>query len=287
MIKNRSMLGILMMIGAVALLTIMSTLVKIIGPEYHPVQISFLRNIIAAFVILPILLRAGGVSILKTNRPGMITVRSIAGISGNILYFYAFQRMAVGDVIVIAQAVPLFVTAMAVLFMGEKVGWRRWVAVSIGFVGVVIAIDPGGNVSTASLIAVAATGLWASTILMMRSLGATDSPYSISFYFMAIGAFMTAFAQPWVWQTPTGEVWILLIGVGVSGAFGQILMSYALKLADVSVVSPFNYTGILWAIGFDLLIWNVAPAWATLSGAALITAAGIYIFHREAVVGKN
>jgi drug/metabolite transporter (DMT)-like permease len=280
-------LGILMMIGAVALLTIMSTLVKVIGPDYHPVQISFLRNVIAAAIILPILLRAGGMQVLKTRRPGLITVRSVAGISGNILYFYAFQRMAVGDVIVIAQAVPLFVTAMAVLFMGERVGWRRWAAVSLGFVGVIIAINPSSTVSSASLIAVAATGLWASTILMMRSLGATESPYSISFYFMAIGAVLTAFAQPWVWQTPTYEVWLLLVCVGAAGAFGQILMSYALKLADASVVSPFNYTGILWAIGFDLVIWDVMPASATVAGAALITAAGVYIFRREAIVRRR
>jgi drug/metabolite transporter (DMT)-like permease len=281
------MLGIVMMIGAVALLTIMSALVKVIGPDYHPVQISFLRNMIAAMVILPILMRVGGFTVLKTNRPGLITVRSIAGISGNILYFYAFQRMAVGDVIVIAQAVPLFVTAMAVLLMKEQVGWRRWLAVSVGFVGVVIAINPGGGELTGSLVAVAATGLWASTILMMRSLGATESPYSISFYFMAIGAALTAIAQPWVWQTPTFDVWVLLIGVGVSGAFGQILMSYALKLAEASVVSPFNYTGILWGVGMDLVIWGVAPATATLLGAALITVAGIYIFHREAIMRKN
>lgn len=275
------------MIGAVALLTIMSALVKVIGPDYHPVQISFLRNLIAAIVILPILMRVAGPKVLRTNRPGLIIVRSIAGISGNILFFYAFQRMAVGDVIVISQAVPLFVTAMAVIIMKEQVGWRRWLAVSVGFGGVVIAINPGGGELTGSLIAVAATGLWASTILMMRSLGATESPYSISFYFMTIGAALTAIVQPWVWQTPTHDVWILLIGVGVSGAFGQLLMSYALKLADASVVSPFNYTGILWGIGLDLVIWGVAPAVATLMGAALITAAGIYIFHREAVTRKT
>ncbi len=286
MSRNNATLGIALMIGAVALLTLMSTLVKVIGPDYHPVQISFLRNVIAAAVIIPFLIRAGGVAVLKTRRPGLITFRTICGISGNILYFYAFQRMAIGDVVVIGQAVPLFVTAMAVLFMGERVGWRRWMAVSIGFVGVLVAINPSGEVSAASLIAVAATGLWASTILMMRSLGATESPYAISFYFMFGGAVLTAFAQPWVWQTPTTDVLLLLVGVGISGALGQILMSYALKLADASVVSPFNYTGILWAIGFDLLIWDVAPAWATLGGAALITAAGVYIFHREAMVGK-
>jgi len=275
-----------MMIFAVVLLTTMSTLVKLIGPDYHPTQVSFLRNLVAVAVILPILLRSGGPAILKTKRRGLHFVRSLAGISGNVLFFYSFQRMPVGDVIVISQAVPLFVTLLAVLFLGERAGWRRWVAISVGFAGVVIAVDPTGNVETASIFAVAATGFWASTILMMRRLGTTESPYTVALYFMVIGAIVTGAFQPWVWVTPTVDVLILLVGVGVTGALGQILMNYALKFAEASVVSPFNYTGILWAITFDIIIWNVLPTWTTLVGAGVITATGIYLFYRESQVRR-
>lgn len=282
MTQNKTTIGIFMMISAVALLTTMSTLVKLTGTDYHPAQISFLRNLVAATVILPILLRAGGPAILKTKRCGLHFVRSLAGTIGNLLFFYAFQRMPVGDVIVISQAVPLFVTLLAVLFLGERVGWRRWVAISIGFTGVVIAVDPTGNIQTASIFAVAATGFWATTILLMRRLGTTESPYTVAFYFMVIGAVVTGVAQPWVWVTPTFDMLVLLIGVGVTGALGQILMSYALKFAEASVVSPFNYTGILWGITFDMIIWGLLPTWTTLVGAGVITATGIYIFYREA-----
>jgi len=285
--KDKTTLGILMMIAAVALLTVMNVLVKLIGPDYHPTQVSFIRNVVAALVLLPLLLRSGGPAILKTRRPGTHFIRGLLGVAGNILYFFAFQHLAVGDVIVISQAVPLFVTVMAIVFLGETVGLRRWLAVTAGFIGVLIAVNPTGTVEAATLLAVVATGLWASTILLVRSLAATESPYTIAFYFMVLGALITGAVQPWYWQTPPLELLWLFIGVGVAGAGGQILMGNALKLAEASIVSPFNYTAIVWAIAFDAVLWGVLPTWTTLVGAAIITAAGIYIFRREAVLRKK
>jgi drug/metabolite transporter (DMT)-like permease len=285
--KDKTTLGILMMIAAVALLTVMNVLVKLIGPDYHPTQVSFIRNVVAALVLLPLLLRSGGPAILKTRRPGTHFIRGLLGVAGNILYFFAFQHLAVGDVIVISQAIPLFVTVMAIVFLGETVGLRRWLAVTAGFIGVLIAVNPTGTVEAATLLAVVATGLWASTILLVRSLAATESPYTIAFYFMVLGALITGAVQPWYWQTPPLELLWLFIGVGVAGAGGQLLMGNALKLAEASIVSPFNYTAIVWAIAFDAVLWGVLPTWTTLVGAAIITAAGIYIFRREAVLRKK
>jgi drug/metabolite transporter (DMT)-like permease len=285
--KDKTTLGILMMIAAVALLTVMNVLVKLIGPDYHPTQVSFIRNVVAALVLLPLLLRSGGPAILKTRRPGTHFIRGLLGVAGNILYFFAFQHLAVGDVIVISQAVPLFVTVMAIVFLGETVGLRRWLAVTAGFIGVLIAVNPTGTVEAATLLAVVATGLWASTILLVRSLAATESPYTIAFYFMVLGALITGAVQPWYWQTPPLELLWLFIGVGVAGAGGQLLMGNALKLAEASIVSPFNYTAIVWAIAFDAVLWGVLPTWTTLVGAGIITAAGIYIFRREAVLRKK
>ena len=287
MTENKSTMGIIMMIMAVAILTGMNVMVKMIGTSYHPTQITFMRSLIAMMLIFPFLIKAGGLSLLKTKRPGLHLMRSLAGTLGNILYFYAFQRMTVGDVMVISQAVPLFVTIFAVLFLSERVGIRRWVAVLVGFLGVIIAIDPAGNFHVTSLIAVAATGCWASTILFMRKLGATESPYTVTFIFMTVCTTITACIQPWVWQTPTPRMLVLILGIGISGALGQMLMSTALKYAKASVVSPFNYTGIIWAIGFDLVLWDIIPAWTTILGAGIITVTGVYIFHREALVRQK
>ncbi len=287
MTQNKATLGILLMISAVALLTTMNVFVKLIGPDYHPTQITFIRNAIAMVVILPFLIKAGGLSILKTRRPGLHFARSIAGTTGNVLFFFSFQTMTVGDVIVISQAVPLFVTIFAVIFLSERVGIRRWLATSFGFVGVIIAVNPTGDFAAMSLVAVVATGLWATTILLMRRLGTTESPYTVAFYYMLTGSLVTAAFQPWYWENMHADVIWLFLGTGITGALGQILMSSALKFAKASVVSPFNYTGIVWAVSFDLIIWGVIPAWTTLVGAAIITVTGVYIFHREAAVNRT
>jgi len=275
------MLGILMMMAAVGFLGAMSVMIKLIGPDQNPIQVTFFRNIVAALVIVPFILKSGGITVLRTKRPGMHGARALCGVIGNILYFYAFARLALADVVVISQAVPLFVALMAVLFLGEGVGWRRWAAIAVGFVGVVITVNPTGEVAPATLATVVATVFWATTMLLMRSLGRTESPYAVAFYYMVAGTVMTALALPWVWQSMPYEVYWYLAGAGVFGAFGQILMTYALKLAEASVVSPFNYTAILWGVLFDLSIWGVAPSARTLTGAVVITAAGLYLFHRE------
>ncbi|MEE2698363.1 MAG: DMT family transporter [Pseudomonadota bacterium] len=285
---GNSKTGMLLMTAAAASFTLMNVLVKLIGPEFHAIQISFIRNLIAAFVLLPLLLYSGGVKVLKTQRFGTHFWRGFLGVTGNILYFFSFQMLSVGYVSVISQAVPVFVAVMAVFFLNERVGHRRWLAIIIGFIGVIIAINPSGTIEIASLIAVLATVLWAATILLVRSLAITDNPFTIAFYFMVIGTILAGALQPWYWQEiPLNRLW-LFIGVGLAGASGQLLMSYALKFAEASIVSPFNYTAILWAIIFDAIIWGFLPTWTTIVGATIITSAGIYIFRREAIIkGKE
>ena len=121
MSKNKTTLGILLMIAAVASFTIMNVLVKLIGQDYHAIQLTFIRNFVAAIVLLPLLLRYGGFAILKTRRFSTHFYRCVLGVAGNTLYFFSFQILSVSDVIVISQAVPLFVTVLAIVFLGEIV----------------------------------------------------------------------------------------------------------------------------------------------------------------------
>ena len=279
--RSNAIGGILVMMAAVGLLTAMNGVIKLIGPEYHPAQVTFLRNIIAAMVILPFILKTGGVKTLKTRRPGMHAARALSGFLANVFYFYAAARLPLSDVMVISQAVPLFVALMAVVFLREAVGWRRWAAIVAGFGGVLVTLEPTGEIHPAALATVAGTVCWATTILLLRTLGRTESPYTVVFYYMIAGTLVASLAQPWVWKTPGEDVMVLFVVVGIFGAFGQLLMTVALKMAEASVVSPFSYTAILWGIGFDLVIWHAAPDTATLLGAAIITLSGLYLLHRE------
>ena len=285
--RSNAVGGIFVMMAAVGLLAAMNGVIKLIGPEYNPAQVTFLRNIVATIVIVPFILKAGGITTLRTRRPGMHAARALSGLLANVFYFYAAPRLPLSDVMVISQAVPLFVAVMAVVFLREVVGWRRWAAILAGFGGVLVTLEPTGEIHPAALATVAGTVCWATTILLLRTLGRTESPYTVVFYYMVAGTVMSALAQPWVWHTPPPDVMVLFVIAGIFGAFGQLLMALALKMAEASVVSPFSYTAILWGIGFDVVIWHTAPDMATLLGAAIITLSGLYLLHRENMKRKR
>lgn len=272
------------MIVAVALLVAMNTAVKLIGPDHHVFQIAFLRNLVAMFVVLPVVLHDGGMTALRTRRPLLQLARSVTGVCSVCCFYYAVQRIPVADMVVISQAVPFFITALAAPVLGERVGWRRWAAVVVGFAGVVIAVGPVDQVTNAALIAVAGTALWSLTFLIVRSLGATDSPSVTTFYYMVFGTVVTGVLQPWVWRPPSGEVLALAAAAGLLGGLGQLMIAYAMRFGEASVVAPFNYTAILWAVLVDLALWGVAPSPWTLAGAVIIIAAGLYVYWRESAV---
>ncbi len=280
--SDRPAVAMVIMTLAVAMLVGMNTVVKLIGPEYHAFQVAFLRNLVATFMLVPFVMRDGGLGALRTRRPGLHLVRSLSGLTGVCCFFFAVQRLPVADVMVISQAVPLFVTALAVPVLKEQVGWRRWSAVALGFCGVLLALGPVGQVSAPALVAVAGTAIWAITILTVRVLGATENPATTTFYYMVFGTFAAGLVQPWVWRTPPGETLALFCAAGFLGAIAQLLIAHALKIGEASIVSPFNYTAIIWGIAIDVAIWSLYPSVWTLAGAAVITAAGLYIFRREA-----
>ena len=278
---NNNFKAITAMVLAVISVTLMSAQAKLIGIDYDPIQIAFIRAIIVMILLSPIIYKLGGVKFLKTKKPFLHFFRSIAGVIGNILFFYSFQRLPIADVTVISMAVPIFSSILALIILNEIIGWRRWTAIMFGFLGVIIALDPSINMKFASITALLATLMWSITIIFLRILGSTEHPVKTVFYFMFVSFLATLFFQPFVWKNPSLDVWFLLIGLSICAFITQTLMTYALQKAEASIVSPFNYTGIIWAIIFDLLIWNVLPVTSTIIGGLIITISGIYIFNRE------
>jgi drug/metabolite transporter (DMT)-like permease len=260
----------------------MSVQAKLIGIDYHPTQITFARGLVVLIFLAPLIYRLGGLNFLKTKKPVLHFFRSIAGLVGNLMFFFAFQRLPVADVTVISQAVPIFSCILAIIFLNEIIRWRRWTAILIGFLGVIIAINPSGEIALASIYALVATLMWSITIVFLRLLGTTEHPVKTVFYFMLISVIITSFFQPFLWKQPSFNVILLFFGLGTTAFVTQILMTYALQKAPASIVSPFNYTGIIWAIVFDYIIWNTTPVMTTIIGGSIITITGIYIFRREA-----
>ena len=282
--QSNNFKAITAMLLAVFCVTIMSVQAKLIGIEYNAVQITFARAIVVLILLMPFIYKLGGLNFLKTKKPFLHFFRGLAGLIGNVMFFLAFQRLPVADVTVISQAVPIFSCILAIIFLGETIGWRRWTAITIGFLGVIIAINPSVNIAVASLYALGGTLMWSTTIIFLRLLGSTEHPVKTVFYFMLVSVLITSIFQPFLWKKPSFEVILLFIGIGIAALLTQLLMTYALQKAPASIVSPFNYTGIVWAIIFDYIIWNAHPMFATIFGGIIITISGIYIFKREAKI---
>ena len=281
--QSNNFKAIFAMIIAVFSVTLMSVQAKLIGIDYHPTQITFARGIIVLIFLSPLIYKLGGLNFLKTKKPILHFFRSIAGLVGNLMFFFAFQRLPVADVTVISQAVPIFSGILAIFFLKEIIGWRRWTAIFIGFLGVIIAINPSGEIALASIYALVATLMWSITIIFLRLLGTTEHPVKTVFYFMLVSVIITSLFQPFLWKQPSLDVILLFFGLGTTAFITQILMTYALQKAPASIVSPFNYSGIVWAIVFDYMIWNSTPVMTTIIGGIIITITGIYIFRREAI----
>ena len=282
--QSNNFKAITAMLLAVFCVTIMSVQAKLIGIEYNAVQITFARAIVVLILLMPFIYKLGGLNFLKTKKPFLHFFRGLAGLIGNVMFFLAFKRLPVADVTVISQAVPIFSCILAIIFLGETIGWRRWTAITIGFLGVIIAINPSVNIAVASLYALGGTLMWSTTIIFLRLLGSTEHPVKTVFYFMLVSVLITSIFQPFLWKEPSFEVILLFIGIGIAAFLTQLLMTYALQKAPASIVSPFNYTGIVWAIIFDYIIWNAHPMFATIFGGIIITISGIYIFKREAKI---
>jgi drug/metabolite transporter (DMT)-like permease len=273
--------GILLMVLAVGLFGAMNLFVRMIGPDYHALEAVFFRNVIATALVLPFILGTGGLGTLKTKRPLGHAFRALAGMTGNLCYFSAFQLIPLADGQAISMSVPIVATLLAIPLLGERVGWHRWLAILVGFCGVLVAMNPGGTIGTGSLFALAGTVCWAFTIIFVRMLSTTEKPYTIVFYYMVTGSLVATLFMPWVWVTPTPRILLLYLGAGLVGGVAQIAMTFSLKMAPASVVSPFEYTSIVWAVLFDLAVMGDAPVSTTLIGAAIVVASGLYIYHRE------
>jgi drug/metabolite transporter (DMT)-like permease len=279
--------GILYMVLSVLLFAGMDALVKWVSAR-HPVgQIIFFRN---AFAFIPILLflpAAGGLAALKTRRPGGHVLRALAGIGAMVCFFAAFSLMPLADAVAIGQAGPIFLTALSVPLLGEKVGFRRWSAVAAGFAGVLVMTRPGPGVfDPAALLAVGGAVLYALAMISIRRLSATERPLTIVFYFTLSGAIAGALSLPFQWVTPAPLDLVFLISIGLIGGFAQFAMTQAFRLAPVATIAPYEYGALVFAMLFGYLIWGDVPdAWLII-GAAIVVASGLYILHRETVLAR-
>ncbi|WP_395176109.1 DMT family transporter [Roseibium alexandrii] len=279
---NKTGLGIFLMCFGVAALCLNDATAKALGDTYSPLQILFLRNIIALPFAFLLVLKLEGPAGLSSTRPFTHVSRGFFWIFAAYLFFTSFRYLGLAEATTLVFIAPMFVTALSVLFFSEKVGWRRWSAVIAGLAGVVIVMRPGsGTFEAVSLLPLATALLYACLMLSARWVDPKESVWTLMLYLVGTGALLSALTLPFVWVPVRSEdLWIFLTNA-VFGTAGITMITQAFRLAPASVVAPLDYTALLWAVLLGWLFWNEIPDWATYVGAAVIVASGIFIVLRE------
>jgi len=281
-------LGILLRVLAMALMAVLAAIVKACAERGVPVlEIIFFRN---AFAFIPVMLyiwRTSGFGVLRTRRPGAHLTRSAVGLTGMICGFTAVSLLPLTQSTAISFSAPLFMVALSALILKEPVSLQRWLAVAVGFVGVLIMVhpDPKQFVGVGVLFAIAAAIGAAGANIAIREISRTEPGPTIVFYFTLAGAAVGLASLPFGWVMPSPGVLGLLVAAGLIGGTGQLLLTEAIRRAPVAVVAPFDFTQLVWAGLIGFLVWGETPAMLTLIGAMVVAASSTYILWRE--IGRS
>jgi drug/metabolite transporter (DMT)-like permease len=285
---HASLLGIYLKLASLALFCTMDAMVKALGDTYGPFQLMLFRSAVAMLPIAYLVWRAGELRVVRTNAPWLQAARVLAGLGSSAGFFYIFPRMPLVDAYAISFAAPLFMVALSVPMLAEQVGWRRWTAVAVGFVGVIIMLDPLGiSLHAMSLIVLAATFCYSLSTILVRLISRYDSDAATLFWFSVISTVVSlALAIPdWIWPSPMDWVWLLTLGM--LGGIAQVLVTRAWRLATAAVLAPFDYAGIVLAVLYGYLWFKEEPSWTVWFGLPLVIGSGLYILHREQVRARQ
>lgn len=281
---DRLLTGIALRIGAACLYAVMSALLKLAGERgVVAPEMVFYRALFGLPIVILWVLAGPGLATLRPKRPGAHLARSVLGALSILATFQALILLPLAAAITIGFTAPIFATLLSAVILREPVGARRWAAVALGFAGIVIATRPG--TVALPLIGVVVAVLSAlgqgSVTVTLRHLGRTEHPAAIVFWFFTFCTLAGLAALPFFGRGHDAGTFALLVAGGTAGGMMQLMMTMSLRVAPVSVVAPFDYSQILWAILLGWTIWGVAPAWATLAGAGLIAGSGLYTAWRE------
>jgi drug/metabolite transporter (DMT)-like permease len=286
--RRQRLTGIALMCGAVACFSLLDTTAKYLNLHMNTLQVVWARY--AGAFLLPLIVSNPWTTpgLLRTARPGLQAFRSLLLLGSTLGNFAAIRYLQLDQAVAIVFSTPFFVAALSGPILGEWVGWRRWSAICVGFVGVLLVTRPGfGGIHPAALLSLAAAVCYATYSISTRILARTDSNETTLFYSNLVGASAMTPAVWLVWETPTEPLIIaLMVASGALGSAGHYLLIAGHRLAPAALLSPFIYTELLWVIILGFLVFGDLPSRWTLAGAAIVIASGLYILHRERVRGR-
>ena len=279
--------GALLMAAAAACYAILHGSVRYISSEIHPFEITFFRNLFGFIVLLPWFV-VHGLRPLHTRRIGLHLLRATSNVVAMLMFFMALSMTPLAQVQALGFTAPLFTTVLAIFILGERVRLRRWTALIAGFIGALIIVRPGLQpIDTGSLLTVGSAAIWGFTLITIKILSRTDSAVTITAYMVILMSPLSLLPALFYWTWPDPATWFWLVVCGVSGTVAQLLMAQSFRVADATVVLPFDFTKIVWGalIGY-LAFGEVVDIW-TWIGAAVIFSGITYITYRERKLAKS
>lgn len=283
--------AILFVLAASAVFTLGSALVKALTAEIPVLEIVMFRSIVGFVAMLPMIMRAGGLSALRTRRPVGHVQRTVYGFIGTVTSVYGFGVLPLVTVTALGFVMPLFLTIVSVPLLGEHVGPRRATAVVVGLAGVMVMLRPW-HVDAASLplgaVAIVLAGVftWSLSMINIRQMGDAGerNVTIVAWYSLGTGA-LAGLGCISGWVTPDPWQLAMLISAGLMSGFAQLLMTEGYRAAETTLVAPFEYGAIIYATALGIVIWGEWPDVWSLTGVVILIASGLYIWHREVTLG--
>jgi len=282
-VREGRLRAITIMIAAVAVFSFMDAFLKLLSAHYPPMQVAMLRGAASLpFTLLPVLL-AGRLRDLRPQRWPMHLLRgclSVVVIGG---FIYAVRALSLANAYSVFLSAPLIVAALSVPLLKERLSWRNWLAILVGLAGVLVMLRPSasGMASLGALAALIGATAYAVGGITVRVLTRTDTTVSVVFWSVGLMTVFTGLIAAPGWVPIEHAHWKWLLALGVLAAIGQYLLTEAFRSAPPSVVSPFEYTALLWGIGIDRVVWQVLPSARVLLGGSIVIASGLYLIWHE------
>jgi drug/metabolite transporter (DMT)-like permease len=287
---TRSVAGIGLMVLAILLFTVMDTLGKDLTGRYPVPQVVWARYFFQLALMMLLIPRVGIMELVRTARPGIQVSRGLLLAISTLCLIGAISFVPLADAYTITFTAPLLVTVFSIPLLGERVGWRRWSAVLAGFVGVLIVIRPGFGATHWALALPLITALgFALYQILTRKVSTVpgESPLAMLFYLACVGTAIMTLLVPFFWREVAPVDWLAMTAMGALGGLGHLILIRALTIAPASLLAPFAYSQIVWALMLGYLVFDDMPDRWMLIGCCVIVASGLYVFYREAVLGKT